>query len=349
VNSWDPDDRIVPTSGTNLPPLADAQATVHHLNISSLKAFVEDAFSYHCQRIQGLREEEPTETLQLSDEPLASDSLSLSSMQKFLFPRICQNLWEDQKKSLEELVEDVHQNFVWSSQSPEGALAKSEKLQLLDWGEMVVEELTELHSQCGDWELLLECDFSLGNPKLAPQWQGTLANGHTFEVQGRIGCALLAPLDQPPQLTLLGLGRVDKFPGEKNNIQLHLQAALVQACGFSGPIELLCVNRKADPKKMSITIAPDLAVLQNWLTHILTEIAQGACDYLPFTHVVAQREANLEELREKIEKDEYLNVVLRLLDPSLEGESTQEEKRYWQRALQRFAPFMNTAKGETKP
>jgi len=285
---------LLDTSG-NVTAASSATFSTSGYNI---REYFKNPLEYHLAQQLGIREQDFAETLLATDEPLASNYLTLMSLYKSVWTSVLRKLFPENPadtvtdpSTLQTLAlnEMNHQYTMLTASgcTPEAMIKRFEKENLSGWARRCVNPLQELKAKFEPYRLIEKTDLSLGREGCSATLELSLNNG----TRCTVNCShnlVLVPLGTSSKLPVVILSM--KTAGEpKENPDLAIEGTLHRLYSQAEnpdlpPPVLVQLNWKKREMK-SIGLEESSAVLEqsrDWIKLLLGEMIQQVSDHFPF-------------------------------------------------------------------
>ncbi len=346
VESWSPLDAVSPEAPRLIPAWARLEAEARQeatprLSLTQIRDFAENPFLRHLKRVLGMDEDDIPETLE-ADEALQIDALHAAGLKRGIFEELLSRAFAGEAPDPEGVVDRHVSRGAWEGWSPEGELLVRETAGLRRWAKGIAERIAVLPRE--GWTLVVRGDLSLGLPGHPPALE--LAGA---EVVGPLGRVLV----KDGQVRILALARMDgsEVKDPRRRLEGWIHAAALCSAGH-GAVDILYLSRDLPkPSKGGVLTweCPEQPTGDHgaWFEGLVRDCAAGGHEFLPFRPFVDGRKIlGLDELREKVDEDEYADALTRLFDPFLPGEEARDASLLEDLVARRLGPLLDKPAGK---
>jgi len=317
------------------PPMLAQNSGPLRTNLFSLRKFFANPLEYHLTRTLNLEIDDDAQTMSASDEPLLSNALDVSSLQKKILIQLLQKIFPAQGEQplrdeallnlfVNNLVTQIHNEFVLQGQSPEAQFALMERDQLQNWGSQIA--TTFLHSSCiddfADHQFVQGTDLSLGRAGANAILQQCISATETCQVEC-IHAMALVPHEWKIQENHVALFALKSQGEAKQNADLWLEGVLQYLHGQSAcEITFMQINRQdCSLSQAKFKSDPELwSKVNAWLSRMLAQmLVEGVTDHFPYA-VVRDCVTGTKKLEELSWKDRWRMVTRTSLNEKLSDE-----------------------------
>lgn len=340
---WTVPDRSVPDFDIPVPaPVASPPGTSVRIGTSRLKRFLLDSWTHRIEHDLDAAEDERPDTMGSSDEPLDSSLLLRASLRSELFPRIVRAAWDGVDANAQErLVASVHERSLWDIDSPEGALARAERGELLSWASELAGMVARLRSLHPHHVLHTGCDLGLGIPGNASEPGIALPDGRVVRISARLPAVATSPDPGSPHLLLCPAKPSSGKPrfGFRHKVEPMLWGLLAELSA-DHPVRVVVLPTESGKGGEEVLEPLPASTARDWLPVVLHDLLEGRCEYLPASTIVDAQASDPEVLREALEEATWTPPLVELLDPLLPGEAGNDPSPLRELAERRLGPFL---------
>lgn len=326
-------------------PVASAPGAPVRVGTARLKRFLLDSWSHRIEHDLDATEDERPDTMGSSDEPLDSSSLLRAKLRSELFPRIVRAAWDGaDANAIERLVVPAHERSLWDIDSPEGALARAERGQLLVWASELAGMVARLRSRHPDHVLHTGCDLGLGQSGSPSEPEIAIADGRVVRVSARLPAVASSPHPHIPHLLLCPAKPSSGKPrfGFRYKVEPMLWGLLAEL-STDRPVQVVLLPTEAGKGGEEVLQPPPPDAMRVWLPDVLRDLLEGHCEYLPASTIVDSGALDPDDLREALEGATWTPPLVDLLDPLLPGEAEGDPSPLRELAERRLGPFLANA------
>ncbi|MGB7568907.1 MAG: exodeoxyribonuclease V subunit gamma [Chitinivibrionales bacterium] len=267
------------------------RTTIYHL-----RTFFANPLEYHLSKTLGIELDEQPTTMSATDEPLQSDALDMSGLQKtiwtellfLVFPESMEDAWTDTHElgdEAEKIAGKAHREYCVRGGSPEAQLCFMERQYLVRWARDCAEATVGLRETFIDHRLMQNVDLSLNRQGASGELEVDLGEGRTCSVECRHGLALL-----PRNASgTMGILHIKNEGHAKDNPDLWLTGVLQGLAEQKLPeinkfaIRLVQLNRGDGECDCAAIKRENIDTIMHWLVIQIQDMLLRHCaDHLPF-------------------------------------------------------------------
>jgi len=341
---WDTWTRPVPEFSPPVPSRETVpdSATVR-VSSRKLARFLLDSWSHRIEHDLEAQDEGRPDTLGTSDEPLDSSPLAHTRLRGALFPTLLASWWnglpDDEVRSL---ARRAHRRSLWNGDAPEGIQARREESALMEWVDRVRDVVASLRAEWPAHRLETGCDLALRRSGASGEWPLRLADGRDVRLGAHLDAVLVGPDPGSPVIVLACVRSNDRDIPLRKRLEHQLRAWLLERVHGTEVRTVLVSTLAGGPIDLP-TLPP--AADEAWIAAVVTDLLDGAHEFLPAAAVVDSGATSLEALREAIEEASWRTPLERLLEPSLPGEDSGDGRILSDLVARRLGPLLHPEPG----